>query len=118
LKFAILLVDDDVLVLEFTAELLSALGHRVTTARSGDEALAILADGHAIDTLVTDVQMPGLNGFELARRARNLQPGLMILYCTGHPASIEHHLGAALGPVVTKPCTAERLQLEIERLRS
>ena len=62
---AILLVDDDVFLLTLTAELLSGLGYQVRTARNGGEALAVLDHGHAVDLLVTDVQMPGLHGFEL-----------------------------------------------------
>jgi CheY-like chemotaxis protein len=65
---AILLVDDDVFLLTLTAELLSGLDYQVTTARNGGEALAVLANGHTADVLVTDVQMPGLHGFELAWR--------------------------------------------------
>src|ERR1043165_4421432 len=79
MKTAILLVDDDLLLLALNAELLSELGYTVTTARTASEALTILGNGHAVHALVTDLQMPGLHGFELARRARSLRPSLTIL---------------------------------------
>ena len=118
MKTAILLVDDDLLLLALNAELLSELGYTVTTARNGSEALTILGNGHAVHALVTDLQMPGLHGFELARRARSLRPSLTILYLTGHPELSAGEMGQALGPVLSKPCTAERLHHEIKRMHA
>jgi CheY-like chemotaxis protein len=115
-KPAILLVDDDLFLLALTAELLSGLGYRVTTACNGSEALAVLDDGHAVDMLVTDVQMPGLHGLELARRAKAIRPTLAILYCTGNPELIVDDMGPTLGPVLSKPLRVERLDREITRV--
>ena len=117
LKPAILLVDDDVFLLTLTAELLSGLGYYVMTARNGSEALAALDNGHAVDLLVTYVQMPGLHGLELARRAKALKPTLAVLYCTGHPELMGGDMGPVLGPVLTKPFPAERLHQEITRVQ-
>ena len=116
MKPAILLVDDDVLLLALTAELLSGLGYGVRTARDGNEALTILENRHAVDLLVTDVQMPGLHGFELARRAKALKPTLAVLYCTGHPEAVADEMGPALGLILSKPISAERLHREITRV--
>ena len=115
MKPAILLVDDDLFLLTLTAELLSELRYRVTTARTGGEALAVL-DDHAVDLLVTDVQMPGLHGFELARRAQARRPTLAVLYCTGHAEMIGDEMGPALGPILNKPLPVERLDEEIMRV--
>ena len=113
---AILLVDDDGFLLTLTAELLSGLGYQVRTARNGGEALAVLDHGHAVDLLVTDVQMPGLHGFELARRAQALRPTFAVLYCTGHAEMIGDEMGPALGPILGKPLPVERLHQEIMRV--
>jgi CheY-like chemotaxis protein len=113
---AILLVDDDVFLLTLTAELLSDFGYKVTTTRNGGEALAALANGEAVDLLVTDVQMPGLHGFELARRAQDLRPTLAVLYCTGHAEMIADEVGPALGPILGKPLPVDRLHQEITRV--
>jgi CheY-like chemotaxis protein len=117
MKPAILLVDDDVFLLTLTAELLSGLGYEVATARNGGEALAVLDHGHTVDVLVTDVQMPSLNGFELARCAQALRPKLAVLYCTGHAEMIVDEMGPALGPILSKPVPVERLHQEITRVR-
>jgi CheY-like chemotaxis protein len=113
---AILLVDDDLFLLTLTSELLSDFGYEVTTARNGGEALAVLDHGHAVDVLVTDVQMPGLHGFELARSAQALRPKLAVLYCTGHAEMIADKMGPALGPILSKPVPVERLHQEITRV--
>ena len=114
---AILLVDDDLFLLTLTSELLSDFGYEVTTARNGGEALAVLDHGHTVDVLVTDVQMPGLHGFELARRARALRPTLAVLYCTGDAEMIGDEMGPALGPILGKPLPVERLDQEIMRVQ-
>jgi two-component system, cell cycle sensor histidine kinase and response regulator CckA len=116
MKPAILLVDDDVLLLALTAELLCGLGYGVRTARDGNEALTILENRPAVDLLVTDVQMPGLHGFELARRAKALKPTLAVVYCTGNPEAVADEMGPALGPILSKPISAERLHREITRV--
>ena len=78
----------------------------------------MLQNGDPVNTLITDLQMPGLHGFELARRAKELRPAMVIIYCTGRPEMIGDDMGPPLGPIITKPCTAERLHQEIERLRA
>ena len=80
MKPAILLVDDDVFLLTLTAELLSGLGYEVATARNGGEALAVLDHGHTVDVLVTDVQMPSLNGLNSPGARRPSDPNS--LFCT------------------------------------
>jgi len=80
----VLLVEDEMLVRELAYEDLSDAGHEVTTAGSGDEALALLRDGAAFDVLFTDIRMPGeIDGWQLAREAKQLVPGLKVVYATG-----------------------------------
>jgi CheY-like chemotaxis protein len=67
----LLLLDDDPLVLRTAERLLQRAGYRVTTAGSGDEAVALLDDvGLDIALIVTDVVMPGMSGPELVARRR------------------------------------------------
>ena len=81
---AILLVDDEALVRPALARVLRRAGHTVVEAGSGEEALAIVEDAAMrIDLLVTDLRMPRLDGRELARRARQLRPGLAVLLMSG-----------------------------------
>ncbi|MFO1079786.1 MAG: PAS domain S-box protein [Reyranellaceae bacterium] len=81
----ILVVDDDALVLLNTAAMLEDLGHHVTTASSGSDALRLLAaPGAACDLLVTDHGMPGMSGLQLMAEARALRPGLPAILATGY----------------------------------
>jgi PAS domain S-box-containing protein len=83
----VLLIDDEDLVREGTAEMLRDLGHTVHEADGGAEALAKLADGLQVDAVVSDYMMPRMNGAELARRLGELYPDLPILIITGYAGS-------------------------------
>jgi CheY-like chemotaxis protein len=82
--FRILLVDDDDLVRETLAAELEALGCATLVACNGTEALALLKSGEALDALVTDLLMPGMNGIETIHRARQIHPGLQCFLLTGY----------------------------------
>jgi len=81
---SVLVVEDEVLISNLVADVLSASGflvHEVTTA---DEALDYIDSGAAIDVLFTDVNLPGgMNGAELAARAREMRPEMPIVYASG-----------------------------------
>lgn len=79
----ILAVDDDALILVNTAAMLEDLGHTVTTAYSGREALAALARLERVDLVVTDQAMPGMTGTELIAALRRERPDLPVLLATG-----------------------------------
>jgi CheY-like chemotaxis protein len=80
----VLLVEDEVLVREVASEDLVEAGFEVTAASDGDEALAILREGSLFDLLFTDIRMPGsTDGWELAREAKQMIPGLKVIYATG-----------------------------------
>lgn len=67
----LLLVDDDPVLLNLLGRLLRRAGHEVTEANNGEECLALArAAREPFDVIVTDVMMPGLDGFELTRRLR------------------------------------------------
>ena len=83
----VLLIDDEELVREGTAEMLRDLGHTVHEAEGGAEALAKLADGLEVDAVISDYMMPRMNGAELARRLGELYPDLPILIITGYAGS-------------------------------
>ncbi len=80
----VLLVDDDDAVREVTAILLEELGCDVIQAPTGVAALEILRSGRKIDLLLTDFAMPGMNGADLARAARALDPTLPLIFVTGY----------------------------------
>jgi CheY-like chemotaxis protein len=101
----ILLVDDDQLLLSAFAETLRGQGYLAQPAISGDIALVLLSEGVPFRLLITDIFMPGLlDGFALARQARDLFPGIPIIYTTGYP-QVAHIRGcsAPYGTVLVKP---------------
>jgi signal transduction histidine kinase/CheY-like chemotaxis protein len=80
----VLVVDDDSAVREVTAGILQDLGYRVLEAGSGGAALDAVEKHPAIDLVLLDFAMPGMNGAELARELRTRRPKLPILYATGY----------------------------------
>ncbi|MGE5535049.1 MAG: response regulator [Acidobacteriota bacterium] len=81
---SVLLVEDEALISEFIAEELTAHGFEVHEASNAAKALDVLNDGTHIDILFTDIDLPGgMDGSELAERARGMRPELPIVYASG-----------------------------------
>tara|TARA_B100001750_G_scaffold248060_1_gene276438 strand:+ start:455 stop:2230 length:1776 start_codon:yes stop_codon:yes gene_type:complete len=80
---AVLLVEDDAMLRSVLARLLQVERFEVTTASNGLEALEELRRKN-FDVVVSDLVMPELGGTELARRAREVQPQLPFVFCSGH----------------------------------
>jgi len=115
---AVLLVDDDDLILSSTRMLVEALGHTVTAVESGEEAILRLEAGLRPDLVILDMNMPGLGGKETLPQLRRLCPLVSILLATGRPDQtaldlIETDPGVALLP---KPFTLEELQWHLVRV--
>src|SRR3546814_16379134 len=72
---------------------LRELGYTIVQASDGEQALEMLTIQPRIDMLFTDVVMPGINGRDLAARARASRPGLKILYTTGYTRNALVHNG-------------------------
>jgi CheY-like chemotaxis protein len=79
-----LLVDDEALVRESTADMLEDLGYEVVQAASAEEALRLIRGGLRPDVLMTDHLMPGMNGTELANVVRAELPGTPVLIVSGY----------------------------------
>jgi len=79
----VLLVEDNEAAGKGLARLLQAHGLTVTVASDAQSALLELEAGNHPDILLTDVQLPDLDGRELARKARLLRPGLRVVLITG-----------------------------------
>lgn len=79
----VLIVDDEEPVRRFVDRVLSDAGYETATAADGAEALQLAATLGAFDIVVTDLMMPQMPGDELARRLRQNEPGLKVLYLTG-----------------------------------
>ncbi len=95
----ILLVDDDELSRELLSLLLADQGYEIASAESGDAALR-LADGDT-EVVLTDIQMPGLSGSELAQRMRVVAPRAILLAMSGSqppPEALHGYDGFLLKP--------------------
>ena len=107
----ILVLDDDESVRQVLVENLRARGYVVFQAANGEDALNALADIDP-DLFVLDFLMPGLNGAEVARRARQMRPHQKLLVVSGHLDSVA--LGAIEGvAVLQKPFDGPTLALRV-----
>src|SRR5580658_6194265 len=79
----VLVVDDEPLVLDVTASMLEDLGCEVVTAANAREALQKLSTDQRIEILVTDINMPGMDGYELATRAKRIREQLKVIVLSG-----------------------------------
>ncbi len=101
-----LLVDDEADLLDIAEAYLAELGYTVIRSGDGAEALAALERVGHVDLLVTDIIMPGkMNGIELARKVREMQPGIKIIFTSGFPAEALAERSGKLegGPLLHKP---------------
>ena len=78
-----LVVDDEASVRRFVDRVLREGGYQTALASDGPEAIDVAVKLGSFDVLVTDVMMPEMTGDELARRLRQTEPGLKVLYLTG-----------------------------------
>ena len=81
----ILLAEDDDSLRSFLTAALRRAGHEVQAFEDGDTALTAL-EREVFDLLLTDIQMPGIDGIELARRGAELDPAMKIVFITGFAA--------------------------------
>ena len=79
----ILVVDDDPSILFLIDELLTNNEYQTILASSGEEALEIASKRNSIDLLLTDIDMPGINGIVLAKQFCNLYPQIKVLFMSG-----------------------------------
>jgi len=112
----ILVVDDDPDTLLVIGETLSARGFELLEARDGQVALAVAeAAPGPIDLLVTDLVMPYVGGFGLAKRLRETRPDLRVLYVTGYGPGSSARAGEPNGDFLQKPFTLEELCERVDR---
>lgn len=103
-----MVVDDDPDVREIAITSLESLGYHMLAAENGPAALDLLARSGPVDLLIVDMAMPGMNGVELIRRARERQRDLRAMLVTGY-ADVAAFAPAAGDLVLQKPYRLERL---------
>lgn len=115
----ILLVDDDPAVLKVTARVLEHVGYTVVTANGAAEAITLASDG-GIDLLVSDVRMPGVNGFELVQSLVANGIDLPVLFISGDVgATIPSQWAGRIAPrFLAKPFTCEQILQQLSALEA
>jgi CheY-like chemotaxis protein len=111
----ILCVDDENLVRNITCDMLRDLGHTVSEASTGNQALDRLGQvDDAIDLLITDIRMPGLDGLRLAEIARATRPDLPVIYFSAF-TPVEPHVDSN-SLRLEKPCSLGALDAAVEKI--
>jgi CheY-like chemotaxis protein len=100
---SVLVVDDDPTVLAVLADMLEDLGCQVFSAANGPDALDQLRRNEHISILITDINMPGMDGHELAHLATRSRPELRVLQLSGREPRRDGY------PMIRKPFTEEDL---------
>ncbi len=120
----ILLIDDDPAVLKSLNKLFRQQGYDVVTAQSGEEALKIV-ENTALDLVIADVRIPGIDGVETAKAIKNRcvekdRPELPVMFITGYADIAIEKQAQDLGEVFVKPFdnkeVLEKVEIETERV--
>ena len=113
----LLLVDDDAACRTAVGSLLRTLGHTVAEAESGSAGLALLRR-QPVDLVLTDLRMPGLTGWDVARLAKAMHPHLPVVLVTGYAATIphDHPERRYVDALLAKPCELTEIQTVIGAL--
>ena len=98
----LMVVEDDEGVRVLVEELLLDRGYSVITAQTGAEGLDRIRREPHLSLVITDIRMPGIDGWELARRAMEMRTNIKILYITGYPGE-QRPDDAPPGPLLRKP---------------
>ena len=115
----LLCVDDDRDFRQFYKNLLGSCGFEVTVAASGRQALKVFLSRH-IDAVVTDLEMPGMTGIELASRLKKLRPELPVLLVSGSKSLKESakDVDAALAKGTPMPKLLDEIEELLKKAQS
>jgi DNA-binding response OmpR family regulator len=113
----VLVVEDDAAILRGLTDSLGYEGYDVLSARTGEEALRLLHEG-APELLILDVMLPGMNGFDICRRARAERRDVGILMLTARALEVDRVMGLDLGAddYMTKPFSLPELLARVRAI--
>ncbi len=116
-SYRLLLVEDDPEILNLLRDMLRLKGHRVVAVGDGEKALDIIASSD-FDLVLTDLGMPVISGWEIAKRAKEKNPNLPVVMITGWGAQYEDAELASRGVdlILAKPLSWDKLLSSIEKL--
>ena len=113
----VLVVDDEPVICTLASEYLRDAGYRTLEAHNAQQAIDLLERGERVDVVFSDIQMPGMDGFELQRWLRQHQPRVRVLRSSG----VENvkAAGGYMGPprwIIFKPYDMADLEKRIRDL--
>jgi len=112
----ILIVEDDLVLSALMKDLIEGFGYDVAVAVSCLQAEDILREEGEFNLLLTDVRMRGgFDGFELAKRAREMYPRISVLYISGNANYSPEEMGEVPAPILQKPVRPAVLEESISR---
>jgi len=114
----ILLVDDDLLVLNVITDMLLMKGYKVTAVREGKKALQLLTNDNRYDLILTDLRMPDVDGFEIAKATKAKSPEIPVILYSGWAADYEDQdlTRKGVDVLLNKPIYMEVLYENVELL--
>lgn len=120
IQTTVMLVDDEVPFVDALTKRLSKRDLNVVTAYNGNEALEKLKTDSAVDVVILDVKMPGMDGVETLREIKRAHPLVEVIMLTGH-ATVETAIeGMKLGAFdyLMKPCEIEKLMSKVREAKN
>ncbi len=115
-SLSILLVDDDINLLEVVSEMLDFLGHKVRKAEGGKEGLQAMQES-AFDIVITDLGMPEVGGWDIARFCRDRHPMTPILLISGWGAQLDSEDALRkVDAILPKPFQMDEIKETIEKV--
>ncbi len=112
--YRILLVDDDPFILESIGKYLDNKGYDVTTAENGEKAIELLKDS-VFDLMITDLVMGEIDGIQVLKESKKLNPDVMNIILTGH-GNMESAIDALrlnADDYLVKPCENKELNFRV-----
>ena len=115
-SMTVLVIDDDPHIRTAIGKFLIARGHTVIEATNGEKGVEVV-ESQAVDIVITDVKMPGMDGFEVLRRVRSVAPEIEVIVITGVKESENafRALRAGAFDFFSKPFKVEDLNAAIQR---
>jgi two-component system cell cycle response regulator len=114
---SVIIVDDDERLLEIFKKALSLEGYQCETASSAESALELI-NNMPFNIMLTDIRMPGMEGFELTQKAKKIRPDIAVIIMTAYVEefSFDNAIEAGASDFIKKPFTLNELVLRIQHV--
>lgn len=113
----ILIVDDEEIIRNFLTDVLSEDGYRVHSLEKAEDALDLISKG-GIEILITDIKMKGMNGLDLLKKTKDINPGIDVVVITAFDSAQNAMESMKLGAVdyLSKPINIEQMRFIISKI--